>query len=135
MAARLEKEDIALMNRRELQKILADHADQLIRGQDQTESLIQQYNAEAQELAPLLRLAQRLQAVLVPVSPRAVFVQQLQEDLLHVDRQLTVAAPENERRPAWLGAATLGSLLSLVGLLLLLRRQRARPGMVEVAAG
>ncbi len=123
------------MNQRELQTILADHADQLINGQDQTEFLIQKYAAEVQELAPLLRLAQRLRAVLIPVSPRTAFIQQLHQDLLQADRQLTVAMPENGRRPAWWGAATLGSLLSLVGLLLYLRRQRTRPGLADVVAG
>lgn len=123
------------MKKRELQNILTEHADQLITGRDQTEAFIRQHADQSPELAQLLRLAQRICTVLIPVSPRATFIQQLQQDLLQVDQQMAVAIPESDRRPTWIGAATLGSLLSLIGLLLFLRRQRIRPGLAEAPAG
>lgn len=123
------------MKKRELQDLLALHADHLVAGRDQTEELLAWYGGEVPDLAPLLQMAQRLRRALLPVSPRPGFVQQLQQDLRQGNRQLTVTVPESPRISTWLGAMTLGSLLSLIGVILFLRRQRSRPGLVEITTG
>ena len=119
--------------RNELVDLLTMHADALNAGQDQTESLALLYG---DEVAPLLQLARAVKQVLVPVSPPAGFTTQLHHDLMQYDRNVTIVATHPNQRGWWVGAATVGSLLSLA-ILLLVRRHRGGPlpELLEVPGG
>jgi hypothetical protein len=76
-------------------------------------------NADLSSWIPLLELAKAIKRVLVPVQPSPLFRAQLQQQL--VQGQL----PRERRRyrTVWLGAAIIGSLLSLAGLLFIILRR------------
>lgn len=121
-----------------LEEILTAHADDLNRGADTTDSLTMQYAALFPELPALLHLGKLLQKALSPVKPRASFVRQLEEQLLHSLPAAPIPAPPPMR--LMLIGALVGSVLSLTGVgLLLLRRVRyqarlaARPGAGQAA--
>jgi hypothetical protein len=69
-------------------------------------------------------VAQRLSAAMVPVEPSTAFVRSLGKELLETARQQQQAA-RRVRRGVVIGAAAVGSALSVAGLvtLILLRRR------------
>jgi hypothetical protein len=76
-------------------------------------------------LAPLLQLAERLAETLVTVEPSPLFVQKLGQELARAASRSQLSLLERYRKAILVGAATLGSTLSVVGLVLLyLLRQR-----------
>jgi len=81
-------------------------------------------------LQPLLDMARRLRATLVPVQPAATFRDELHRRLTAAAQQLAVREQiwpsRNRRVEVFIGAAALSSLLSLVGLIILLVRTRLR---------
>jgi hypothetical protein len=81
-------------------------------------------------LMSLLHLAQALKQVLIPVQPSTSFRSQLRHQLLHESPSNRILE-RPRRRVFWLGAAVLGSLLSLAGVLLFilhrLRPDRSHP--------
>ncbi|GAB4152661.1 MAG: hypothetical protein Fur0021_17640 [Candidatus Promineifilaceae bacterium] len=106
-----------------LEEILTAHADDLNRGADTTDSLTMQYAALFPELPALLHLGKLLKKTLVPVKPRALFVRQLEEQLLYNLPAAPIPTPPPMR--FMLIGALVGSALSLTGVgLLLLRRVR-----------
>ena len=112
------------MKTKDLIELLAGHADALNRGQDTTGALLTYHSEEAAELAPMLWLARSLKTAMEPAVPSATFKASLQQQLLQAS-----LAPAEARRPIlWIGAAAVGSLLSVAGLVLwLLRRPRPQP--------
>ncbi|MGQ9490627.1 MAG: hypothetical protein ACUVR4_13400 [Anaerolineae bacterium] len=105
------------------------------------------YNHSTLSLAPYLDLARELAALLVPQRLRPEFKRALEAGLLtearrqHALRQLAISSPaaaephqsleawrdallEGPKRHWVIGAATLGSAVSIVGLLAYLWRQR-----------
>jgi hypothetical protein len=108
--------------------ILAAHADHLVRNQSRNEdylSLLCDYRAE---LVPLLQIAERVRAKLVPVAPSPAFEAGLRQDLLAAARQRTEEprVPFLRRKGIIIGAAAVGSVLSVAGIVAaLLWRQRS----------
>lgn len=102
------------MDNRRVDEVLAAHAEKLI---DQPEA-IQQIDITDEErgrLAPLLQLAERLQHSMQPVQPSADFVRSLGQELVdQAKRQMMVT--QRLRRAAVIGAAALGSLLSIASV-------------------
>jgi hypothetical protein len=112
------------MKTKDLIELLASHAEALNRGQDTTAALLTYNSGDAAELAPMLWLARSLKTAMEPATPSAAFKASLHQQLLQGR-----LAPAEVRRPIlWIGAAAVGSLLSVAGLALwLLRRPRSHP--------
>ena len=110
------------MNQVQLIEILSAHADSLNDGMDNTESIVGAHPTHQATLKPLLTLAQQVKANLVPVPLPAQFVDDLGAAL-----QAGTVVPMPEVAPrnhiSLLLAATIGSLLSLVGIIVVLRRR------------
>jgi len=111
------------MDKRSIEDVLAAHADALNkRGQFAPPAL-------PEEIGALLAVAELVQETLVPVQPRPSFVPSLGKRLLVRTRQGRKALTARTRRAALVGAAVLGSLLSLasaVGILVYMLRHRVR---------
>ncbi len=72
-------------------------------------------NEERSRLTPLFQLAERLHRNMQPVQPSAAFVHSLGKELVDgAKRQITLA--KRIRRAVLIGAAALGSLLSIASL-------------------
>ncbi len=107
------------------------------------------HNIPTLSLAPYLNLARELAGLLVPVRPRPEFKQALEESLLiearrrHALENLAITGPasaqhrgpleawrdallENPERHWVIGAAALGSAVSVMGIVAYLWRQRGR---------
>jgi len=116
------------MDERRLAEVSAAHAEGLI-GHPQAMQQIRLTDEERQRLAPLFELAERLQQSMQPVQPSAAFVRSLGQELVaSAKRQITVT--KRLRRGALIGAATLGSLLSIASvvgaIVFVVARLRAR---------
>lgn len=75
------------------------------------------------ELVLLMALAERIKAVLAPVKPSPAFVEALGHELAQTSMPAVEILPS--RRPPWIiGAAAVGSALSLLGLYHFLRESR-----------
>jgi hypothetical protein len=106
------------MNRKEASEILTKHTDQLIGLQPPTNRTLTRND----QVRSLLDLAEQLQGILVPVEPRANFRRSLQGDLiLEVQRREVVPEPnmfQQHRKGILIGAAAVGSVASVVGVIL-----------------
>jgi hypothetical protein len=116
------------VNTKTEREILAAHADQLnagLRGADAYPAM----TAEQQRtLTPLLQLAELLAELLIIVEPSPGFVQKLGQELALMAAQSQLSLFDRYRRGILVAAATLGSTLSVVGLVLFYRfRQRDTP--------
>jgi hypothetical protein len=111
------------MKTRDLIELLADHADALNQGRDTTAALLNHYGQDTPDLATWLSLARSLKASLEPVAPADAFKANLHQQLLQ-------SRPNPTSQPIrsiwWIGAAAVGSLLPLAGLLIWFFR-RPRP--------
>jgi hypothetical protein len=67
-------------------------------------------------LRPLMTAAERVKGAMLPVEPPGSFVQTLGQSLVEESRRRRVAA-QRMRRGMVIGAAALGSALSIVGVL------------------
>lgn len=113
-------------------EVLAAHADRLVGDNAHREDFLKLFPDHKAELAPLLRVAERVKAVLVPVAPTPAFELGLKKDLLEaaVQRAEKQRPPRRvsflRRRGVLIGAAV-GSALSVVGIIIaaLLWRQRS----------
>lgn len=112
-------------------EVLAAHADRLVGNKANGEDYLNLFPAYQAELAPLLRIAERVKAVLAPVTPSPAFEAGLKQDLLAAALQRSEEQKEEKqvfflrRRGVLIGAAV-GSVLSVVGIIAaLLWRQRS----------
>jgi hypothetical protein len=113
------------MDARVEREILAAHADRLNQGLRGTAAYPQMTSKQRHVLAPLLYLAEILAEALVLVEPSPSFVQKLGQELALAATRSQLSLLERYRKAILVGAATLGSALSVVGLVLLyLLRQR-----------
>jgi hypothetical protein len=113
-------------------EVLAAHADQLVGNGADGEDYLNLFPTYRAELEPLLQIAERVKAVLVAVEPAPTFEAGLRQDLMAAAIR---RAEEQEkqrrifrlrRRGILIGAAAVGSALSVAGLVAaLLLRQRA----------
>jgi hypothetical protein len=113
-------------------EVLAAHADHLIDNEADGEDYLNLFPAHRDELAPLLRIAERVRAVLVPVAPAPAFEAGLKQDLIAAAIQRTEEQGSGKRvslfrrRRVLIGAAAVGSALSVAGIVAaLLWRQRS----------
>jgi hypothetical protein len=111
------------LDKRSIEDILADHADALNRGLA-TPAALPGRPGEDESLRSLLAVAEWVQEVLVPVQPNPSFTRSLSST-----REGRKALTARTRHAALIGAATLGSLLSVVstvGIIIYLVRHRVR---------
>ena len=126
------------MDKRRVVQVLATHAEGLIGQQEAIH--MQQINITDEErgrLAPLCQLAERLQQNMQPVQPSATFVRSLGKELVdNAKRQ--IALTKRLRRAMLIGAAALGSLLSIASVIgaivFVVARLRARAQAQAICA-
>jgi hypothetical protein len=113
-------------------EVLAAHADHLMGDGPESEDYLNLFPAYRAELTPLLGIAERVKAALVPVTPSPAFEAGLKQDLLEAAIQRAEEKEEKKRvsflrrRGVLIGAAAVGSALSVAGIIAaLLLRQRA----------
>jgi hypothetical protein len=116
------------MNEERVAEVLAAHADATI-GRGKGVQKINLTDEERRRLAPLFQLTEQLQQSMKPIKPSAAFVRSLGKELtVHAERQITLA--KRLRRAILIGAAALGSLLSIASvvgaIVLLIARLRAK---------
>ena len=127
------------MNRKRAAKVLAVHAEELI----SRPGAMQQINVTDEErdrMAPFFQLAERLQQSMQPVEPSAAFVRSLSQELVE-NAKRQIALSRRLRRAVLIGAAALGSLLSIasvVGAIVFVvvrLRARARTQAIHASTG
>lgn len=113
-------------------EVLAAHADHLMGDGPESEDYLNLFPAYRAELTPLLGIAERVKTALVPVTPSPAFEAGLKQDLLEAAIQRAEEKEEKKRvsflrrRGVLIGAAAVGSALSVAGIIAaLLLRQRA----------
>jgi hypothetical protein len=116
------------MDEKRLAEVSAAHAEGLI-GYPEAMQHIHITDEERSRLAALFELAERLQQSMQPVQPSAAFVRSLGQELVaSAKRQITLT--KRLRRGALIGAAALGSLLSIASvvgaIVFVVARLRAR---------
>jgi hypothetical protein len=105
--------------------VLAAHAERLNAGLRGVAAYPAMTAEQRHSLAPLLHLAERLSNALEAVDPSPSFVQKLGQDLAQIAARSQLSLFERYRRAILVTVATLGSALSVVGLVLFyLVRQR-----------
>jgi hypothetical protein len=102
------------MNKRRSDDILATHAERLF-SQPEAMQQIAVGDEERSELAPLFTLAEQLYQSMPPVQPSAAFVRSLGKELAGSAKH-QVATARRMRRGVLIGAATVGSLVSIASL-------------------
>jgi hypothetical protein len=117
------------MEEKVLVEILAAHADQLKKGQGRGNDYLAMFPGYEEELKPLLETAEKVKQVLEPVEPAPTFCQSLHEDLLAAgQRRLAGEVPQlarSHRKQILIGAAAVGSAVSVVGALAYFIHSRA----------
>jgi len=113
-------------------EVLAAHADHLMGNGAESEEYLNLFPAYRAELTPLLGIAERVKAALVPVSPSTAFEAGLKQDLMAAAIKRAEGKEKKtrglllRRRGVLIGAAAVGSALSVAGIVAaLLLRQRA----------
>ncbi|OQY23316.1 MAG: hypothetical protein B6I35_04030 [Anaerolineaceae bacterium 4572_32.2] len=102
------------MNKKRVIKMLAAHAEELI-GRPEAMQQTNLTDEERGQLAPLFQLAEQLHQSMPSVQPSAAFVRNLGSELKERARN-RLALKKRWRRVAVIGAATLGSLVSIASL-------------------
>jgi len=105
-------------------EILAAHADRLNAGFRGVAAYPTMIPEQQRALAPFLELAEWLAEALVPVEPSPLFVQRLAQLLIKAASDEQLPLLERYRRMILVTAATLGSAVPLMGLLLYFFWQR-----------
>ncbi len=117
------------MDNKVLVEIVAAHADQLREGQRKAKDYLAMFPDYQEKLKPLLDTAEKVQWALKPVEPDPAFCQSLYEDLLAMARRkMTGEVPQSaksHRKQLIIGAAALGSVISVAGAFAYLIRSRA----------
>jgi hypothetical protein len=117
------------MDKRRADEILSAHAEMLL---GCPEAVVQADDADTEEyeLTPLFTLAERVYQSMPPVQPSAAFVHSLGKELAD-SAQHQVAAARRMRRGVLIGAAAVGSLVSIASvagaIIYIISRLRARP--------
>ena len=113
-------------------EVLAAHADHLIGNEADSADYLTLFPAYRAELGPLLRIAERVKGVLVPVTLSPAFESGLKQELLATATQRAEEQGQGRkvsflrRRGVLIGAAAVGSVLSVAGIVAaLLLRQRS----------
>jgi hypothetical protein len=116
MSAQPKDDDI--MDARVERQILAEHADRLNAGLRGSASHPPMTSDQQTALVPLLKLAELLAETLIVVEPSPEFVQRLGQELAMAAVRSQLSLLERYRKTILVGVATIGSALSVVGLVL-----------------
>ncbi|HDH09449.1 MAG TPA: hypothetical protein ENF84_00755 [Chloroflexi bacterium] len=120
------------MNDKVLIEILASHADRLIKGEAREGDYLAMFPDRREELGPLLTVAEKVKRALVPVEVAPAFRQRLRKGLLAAAHQKLAQQTADRgfalapRKGVLLGAAALGSAVSVVGVIAYLIRSHAK---------
>ncbi|MDX1686889.1 MAG: hypothetical protein R3248_02810 [Candidatus Promineifilaceae bacterium] len=111
----------------ELANLLAAQAEALVSGTNEKQWLADYHSHQLEAAGPLMEVARLLKRVLIPVPTPAPFRSQLRQDLFSgaysSGAKGSVNISTRGRPRMWLGAAAVGSILSLAGLLFFWRRR------------
>jgi len=112
------------MTEEELQNVLTEHAEGLLRDEELGDELLSSHPDHVAELAPLFQLAAALKSALTPVSAPA-FKKELGYELVKYGPPVVVLGRSISKRRAraWLAVAAAGSVISAAGLAALLMRR------------
>ncbi len=127
------------MSEERMSEALAAHAEALI-GRGEAIQPTGITDEEYSQLAPLFQLAERIQQHMQPVQPSAVFVRNLGKELVDNARR-QIALTKRLRRALLIGAAALGSLLSIASVVgavifvVMRLRARAQARALQVPTG
>ncbi|WP_423225548.1 hypothetical protein [Candidatus Amarolinea aalborgensis] len=119
-----------LMEDTTIADLLSSYAERLFFGDDHSQDYLALFPELRPDLHPLLRLTRDLAAWMRPVKPRAAFRQDLRRALVatgyrQLSPSLALEPLERDSRRDWmLGAAAIGSAVSVVGVLAYLWRNR-----------
>ena len=117
-----------------LTEVLMAYADDLNKGAGKREIYLEQVPGPRDELEVLLDLTERLGRALVPVRPSLAFVNSLARHLAVGDGGKVGRSARGLRRGIFIGAAAVGSVLSVIGLVAYLVRNRMQVGTQVVSA-
>lgn len=116
------------MRKKRAANVLIAHADEQI-GRPEAMHSLEVTDAERAQLAPLFRVTERLRGTMVPVNPSAAFVRSLGKELANTAKH-QIAVTRRMRRGVLIGAAAVGSLVSIASIVgaivLVVVRLRAR---------
>jgi hypothetical protein len=102
------------MDERHVVQMLAAHAEGLINRRENMQQ-IKMMDEEHSRIGPLFQLAERLQQSMQPVQPSATFMRSLGQELVD-NAQRQIMLTKRLRRAMLIGAAALGSLLSIASV-------------------
>lgn len=127
------------MDKKRATEVLSAHAEELL-GRPQAMRQASPTKEEVSQLAPLFQLAEQVYGTMQPVQPSAAFVHSLGQELMDGAKR-QVALTKRLRRAVLIGAAAVGSLLSIASVIgavvfLIVRlRERAQARTVQTAPG
>ncbi len=127
------------MNKKRMTEVLAAHAEGLT-GRPEAIRRLNVTDEERDWLIPLFQLAKRLQQNMQPVQPSAAFVHSLGKELVNSAKH-QIALTKRLRRAVMIGAAALGSLVSIASVVgaivfvVLRLRARAQARTLHAPAG
>ena len=127
------------MDKKRATEVLSAHAEELL-GRPQAMRQASPTKEEVSQLAPLFQLAEQVYGAMQPVQPSAAFVHSLGQELMDGAKR-QVALTKRLRRAVLIGAAAVGSLLSIASVIgavvfLIVRlRERAQARTVQTAPG
>ncbi len=105
-----------MRSKKQIVEALAAHADSLVAGTTAAPPPVVLTAEEQAQVAPLMQLAVQLHRQMQPVHPSAAFVQSLGRELVANARQ-QVSFSRRLRRATLIGAAAVGSLLSIASVI------------------
>ncbi len=112
------------MTDKALAQVLMAHADDLNREAADREFYLRRIPDRRAELEVLLHLTEQIKQTLVSVQPSPTFVQDLARQLAVTDNSRVERPLQDHRREIFIGAAAVGSALSVIGLVAYLVRSR-----------
>ena len=116
-------------------EVLWAHADGLNRNHNGLDYL-SMFPHYRDELAPLFELAARIKTVLIPLQANQAFRQGLHHDLLVAARHREEDERSMFRMPRWewvIGAAAIGSAMSIAGMVAYIRHSRSEEETAHLA--
>ena len=127
------------MDKKRATEVLSAHAEELL-GRPQAMRQASPTKEEVSQLAPLFQLAEQVYGTMQPVQPSAAFVHSLGQELMDGAKR-QVALTKRLRRAVLIGAAAVGSLLSIASVIgavvfvIVRLRERAQARTVQTAPG
>jgi hypothetical protein len=127
------------MDNKRATEVLSAHAEELL-GRPQAMRQASPTSEEISQLAPLFQIAEQVYKTMQPVQPSAVFVHNLGQELIDGAKR-QVALTKRLRRTVLIGAAAVGSLLSIASVIgavvfvIVRLRERAQARTLQATPG